>query len=92
MNIEVVLPRVLEYPYIEKKVLKGNFEKIKKNAVHFVSKRINHTLFGKKYELSFSTGVEQIVLYVDKEIYDYFEPGWNGEIRYLQKKLYGICL
>jgi len=90
MDVDLVLPRVLEYPYINKKVPRGSIEKIVSKSVKYKDKRMIKTITGLKYELSFSTASETIILYVEKNIYDYFKPGWEGRISYLRKSLYSI--
>jgi hypothetical protein len=92
MNIMVILPRVLDYPYIEKKVPNRDYGKIVCSFVSFYDKKMIRTLTGWKYVLIFYEGLEKITLHVDQEIYDYFKPGWEGKISYLRKSLLGIQL
>jgi hypothetical protein len=92
MECMLKLPRLLSYPYISQAVPVKKADKIKKINTKFDNKRIKNTLLGKKYEVRFLCEKNCIVLFVNKELFDYFDDGWVGQISYYDKTLYGISL
>jgi hypothetical protein len=92
MECWLKLPRLLSYPYISQAVPVKKAGKIKTVFANFDNKRIKNTLFGNKFEVRFLSEKKYIVLFVNKELFNYFEDGWVGQIEYYDKTLYGISL
>lgn len=92
MECMLKLPRLLSYPYVSQMVPAKKADKIKKLNAKFDNKRIKYTLLGKKHEVRFLSEKTFIVLFVNKELFDYFDDGWVGQISYYDKTLYGISL
>jgi hypothetical protein len=90
MEFSILLPRVLQFPDVNQAIPINKTHRVKHVDTTFKSKRVKKTWFGVKYEVTFLSNNQQVVLYVSEDLFDYFDQGWTGEISYYDKTCCGI--